>query len=74
MIVQIFIATSEYAIPTGTQANEANAEIETQLVTVGVTVQHNLNACMSSYIFQSLNHYFFCLLKDNFLFYQFFLI
>ena len=74
MIVQIFIATLEYAILTGTQANEANAEIETQLVIVGVIVQHNLNACMSSYIFHSLNHYVFFLLKDNFLFDQFFLI
>ena len=74
MIVQIFIATSEYAIPTGTQANEANAEIETQLVIAGVIVQHNLNACMSSSIFHSLNHYVFFLLKDNFLFDQFSLI
>ena len=73
MIVQIFIATLEYAILTGTQANEANAEIKTQLVIVGVIVQHNLNACMS-YIFHSLNHYVFFLLKDNFLFDQFFLI
>ena len=34
MIVQIFIPNKELVIPTGTQTNEANAEIETQTVTV----------------------------------------
>ena len=34
MITQIFIPTAELVIPTGTQNNEANAEIETQPVIV----------------------------------------
>ena len=34
VIAQIFIATAELIIPTGKQTNEANAEIETQPVTV----------------------------------------
>ena len=34
VIAQIFIPTAELVIPTGTQNNEANAEIETQTVTV----------------------------------------
>ena len=34
MIAQIFIPTAELAIPTETQTNEANAEIETQPVTI----------------------------------------
>ena len=34
MIAQFFISTAELVIPTGTQTNEANAEIETQPVTV----------------------------------------
>ena len=31
---QIFILTAEFVIPTGTQTNEANSDIETQPVTV----------------------------------------
>ena len=34
VIAQIFIPTAELAIPTGTQTNEANPEIQTQLVIV----------------------------------------
>ena len=34
MIAQIFIPIAELVIPTGKQTNEANAEIETQPVTV----------------------------------------
>ena len=34
MIAQIFNPTEEFLIATGTQTNEANAEIETQPVTV----------------------------------------
>ena len=34
VIAQSFIPTAELVIPTGTQTNEANAEIETQPVTV----------------------------------------
>ena len=34
MIVQIFIPTTELVIPTGTQTTEANAEIETQPVSI----------------------------------------
>ena len=33
VIAQVFIPTAELVIPTGTQTNEANVEIETQLVT-----------------------------------------
>ena len=46
-IAQIFIPTVEFVIPTGTQANKANADIETQPVTVEAkksSIQHNLNA------------------------------
>ena len=34
VIAHSFIPTAELVIPTGTQTNEANAEIETQPVTV----------------------------------------
>ena len=34
MIAQMFVPTAEVVIPTGTQSNEANAEIETQPATV----------------------------------------
>ena len=34
MISQIFISTADLVMPTGTQTNEENAEIETQQVTV----------------------------------------
>ena len=34
MNAQFFIPTAELVIPTGTVANEANAEIETQPITV----------------------------------------
>ena len=34
VIVQIFIPTTELVIPTGTQTTEANAEIETQPVSI----------------------------------------
>ena len=34
MIAQNLIPTTELAIPTGTQTNETNAEIETQTVNV----------------------------------------
>ena len=34
MIEQIFIPTTQLVIPTGMQANEGNAEIETETVTV----------------------------------------
>ena len=34
----MFISTAELVIPTGTQINEANAQIETQPVTVGVRI------------------------------------
>ena len=38
MIAQIFILAAELVIPTGTQTNEANAEIETQPVIVEVKI------------------------------------
>ena len=76
---QIFIPTAELVMPTGIATNEANAEIKTQPVTVDAkiskSVQHNLSNYMSSYIFNSLNHYILFLLNDNFLFHLgFFLI
>ena len=45
MITQIFIPTTEIAIPTGTPTSEANPEIETQPLTVETkakSVQSNL--------------------------------
>ena len=77
MISQIFNPTAEILIPTGTQTNETNAEIETQLVTVETKIrkaQLNLNTYMSFYTFHSLNHYVLFLVKDNFLLYLFFVI
>ena len=77
VVAQIFIPTAELVISTGTQTNEANAEIEAQPVTVETkipTVQHSSNTYMSFYTFYSLNHYFSFHLKHNFLFHQFFLI
>ena len=41
MISQIFIPTAELVIPTGTQTNEANAEIETQPVTVETKISNS---------------------------------
>ena len=41
MIVTVFIPTAKLVIPTGTQTNEANAEIETQ----PVTVKTNISKC-----------------------------
>ena len=38
MIVPVFIPTAKLVIPTGIQTNEANAEIETQPVTVKTTI------------------------------------
>ena len=38
MIAEIFNPTAELEIPTGTESNEANAEIETQPVTVGTKI------------------------------------
>ena len=38
MIAQILNSTAELAIPTGTQTNEGNAEIETQPVTVEANI------------------------------------
>ena len=77
IIEQTFIPTTEFVILTGTQTNDANAEIETQPVIVEnkkTSVQNNLNIYIVCYIFHSLNHYVLFHLKDNSLFYQFFLI
>ena len=71
---KIFILTAELRIPTGIATNDANAEIEMQLVTSKQVFNINLNTCMSSYIFHSLNHYVLFHLEGNFLFHQFFLI
>ena len=66
-------------MPTEPQTNEANAEIETQPVTVETKINQNkqlfninLNTYMPFYIFRSLNHYVLFLLKDSFLFNLFF--
>ena len=77
IIEQTFIPTAEFVIPTGTQTNDANAEIETELVIVEnkkTSVQNNLNIYIASYILHSPNHYVLFHLKGNFSFYQFFLI
>ena len=42
MIAQIFIPTAELVMPKGTQTNESNAEIETQPVTLWITVVVNV--------------------------------
>ena len=76
MIAKMFNATAKLVIPTGTQTNEENTEIKTQPVTVETkgSFQHNLNTYTSFYTFHSLNHDVLFLLKNNFLFHQFFLI
>ena len=75
MIAKMFNPTAKLVIPTGTQTNEENTEIETEPVTVETkgSFQHNLNTYTSFYTFHLLNHVLF-LLKNNFLFHQFFLI
>ena len=76
-IAQIFIPSAELIIRTGPKANEVNAQIKTESVTVKTkqtSVQVNLNTYMSSYIFHSLIYYVLFHLKDNFLFHQFFLV
>ena len=62
--------TAEFAIPTRTQTNEANTEIEahTELLELKqACAQHNLNIYMSWNIFHSLNHYVLFHLKYIFL-------
>ena len=59
MIAQVFVPTAEFIIPTGTQTNQANAEIETQPVFVEVKI--------SKY-----STYDLFLLKDKFLVHLFF--
>ena len=69
MIAQIFNPTAELVIPTGTQTNEANAEIERQPITVEVKIIKCSTIIKSSfYAFHSLNHFVLFLLKDSFLF------
>ena len=73
MTIQIFIPTAELVIPTGTQTNKANAEIETKPVTFETKISKcstlfTYNTYMSPSIFHSLNHYGLFHLKDNFLF------
>ena len=61
---------------TGTQTNEVNAKIKTQLA----IVKAKINNCstyfkyMSFYILHSLNHYVAFMLKEDFLFYRGFLL
>ena len=76
MITQIFNPTAELVIPIGTRNNEANAEIETQPVTVETKISKfstKFKYLHVFFIFHSLNHYVFNL-KDNFLFHQLFSI
>ena len=44
MIAQIFIATADIPIPTGTLTKEANAEIETQLLTTETKARKRLKS------------------------------
>ena len=70
-----FIPAAGLVIPREIGTNEANAKIKTQTVIVlAKTVKRNLNICMPSYIFHSLNHYVSLHLKDHFLFHLFLLI
>ena len=71
------VLTAELLIPTGTQANKANTQTETQPVTVETEISKcstYLNTYMSSYIFHSLNYYVLFILKGSFLLHQFFSI
>ena len=77
VIAQNFIPTAELAIPTGATTNEANAEIETQSLTIEMkirNVQSNLKPCATFYAFHPLNHYFLFHLKDTFSFHLFLLV
>ena len=54
MTAQIFIPTAEFVIPTGTQTNEVNTEINTQPVTAESKINKfsiYLNTYMSFYTF-----------------------
>ena len=63
MIAQTFIATAELAIPTGTKTNEANAEIETQRVTVEARIR------MCSTLFKYLHVFlYYSIIKSLFCF------
>ena len=58
VIAQIFIPTEKLVRPTGIAPNEANAEIETQPVTVEAKISKcskNLNTFTFSYIFHLLH-------------------
>ena len=58
----MFTPTAELIIPTGTETNEANAEIETQIVTVEAKTSlcsTQFKYFMSFYTLHSLNHYVF---------------
>ena len=73
----MFIPIAELIIPAETETNKENAEIETQLVIIEDKISklsNKLHTYMSFYIFHSLNHCIIFRLKDNFLFYQCFLI
>ena len=76
----MFIPTAELVIPTGTQTNEEDDDVETQPAIAEASISKfstnlNLNTYISSHTFHfSLNHYILLHLKDNSLFYQFFLI
>ena len=71
VIAQNFNSTAEFAIPTGTTANEANAKFETQPLTAKMKTRKSSKKLITlhfSYAFHSLNHYVLLPLKDNFLF------
>ena len=77
IIAQIFIPITEIVIPAGISTNEANAEIETQPVTVEVKINEFstwFKYLSALYTFHLSNHYVQFPLKDKFLFLQFFLI
>ena len=69
-IEQTFIPTTELVIPTETETNHVNAEIETQPVTVEnkkASAQNDLNIYMPSNFFYSLDHHVLFHLIDNFI-------
>ena len=76
MVAQIFNPIAEIVIPTGTQTNDANAEIKTQLVIVEDRISKfsTFKYLHVFLYFCSLNHYVLFYQKENFLFHQFFFI
>ena len=67
IIAQIFIPITEIVIPTGISTNEANAEIETQPVTVEAKINEFstwFKYLYALYTFHLSNHYVLFSLKE----------